>query len=237
MGTTTNGVEERSLINVLIRPAILKLVSESEGGYRRERDLHHHLTVCLAQVTNLELGTPRRRVRMEEPALACYGSGRKGNLDCFFPSNRSGVFGCAPEGVAVELNYNYDAYLKIEKDVQKLIDPDSAFGSSLYFAYGRKRNFRQSVISGIDRAFGHFEGAKPDFQLPSGLHFIIVEFLRSGEHDIYESSVISPCVPGELTWIHTRVPAVLATLNQPDSGTIQSGAEGIMEKEVRFLDR
>jgi hypothetical protein len=77
----------QSPIDTLIKPAILKLVSESEGVYRCERDLHHHFTVCLHSIQNLEFGTHRRGVFLEEPARAFYGSGRKGNLDYFFPTD------------------------------------------------------------------------------------------------------------------------------------------------------
>jgi hypothetical protein len=77
MATAMDGAEERSIIDELIRPAILKLVSESEGAYRCERDLHHHFTACLARIADLGLGTARRRVSMEQPALACYGRGER----------------------------------------------------------------------------------------------------------------------------------------------------------------
>jgi hypothetical protein len=106
MGTAANIVEEASIIDGLIRPAIMKLISESEGAYRCERDLHHHFTACLAQVTNLRLGTLSRKVYLEEPAFACYGSGRMGNLDYFFPkSDSEGYYkSLSRDGVAMELN-------------------------------------------------------------------------------------------------------------------------------------
>jgi hypothetical protein len=93
MATAAQLNEPASQIESLIRPAILKLVSESEGAYRCERDLHHHFTVCLDSIRSLELGTQRRRVFMERPALACYGKGsRRGNLDYFFPGEESGPY-------------------------------------------------------------------------------------------------------------------------------------------------
>src|SRR5438477_12995034 len=92
MATAPPTSEALSLIDTLIRSAILKLVSESEGTYRCERDLHHHFTVCLQNTQDLELGTCRRRVFLEEPARAFYGSGRKGNLDYFFPTDSSSAY-------------------------------------------------------------------------------------------------------------------------------------------------
>ena len=235
---TSNGTGERSLIDGLIRPAIMKLVSESEGMYRCERDLHHHFTVCLAHVTSLELGTPRRRVRMEEPTLACYGSGRKGNLDYFFPSDQPSTIGYGPrEGVAVELNYNYDGYSKIKKDMQKLIDPDSAYGNSLYFAYGTKRGFYKSVTSGIERAFNEFAEARPDFRLPLGLHVVVVEHVRGGGHVTHESSVTAPCAPAELSWVDAHVAPLLggpAQAANEETHLIRDQGAGA---GVRYIDR
>ena len=200
--------DEGSVIDTLIKPAILKLVSESEGAYRCERDLHHHFTVCLENITNLKLGTRRRRVCLEEPAHAYYGSGRKGNLDYFFPDGpaNSGD-GVLSTGVAVELNFDYrDGYKKIRQDIQKLIDPANAYHESLYFAYCKKRNFFEAVTQGIECAFREFEEARPDFRLPSGLHVIIVEHVRAGGHTVRETSVEVPCVPCDLQWVETPVP-------------------------------
>ncbi len=208
MATAVSSVEEASIVDGLIRPAIVKLVSESEGAYRCERDLHHHLTTCLAKIANLELGTPRRRVFMEQPALACYGSGRKGNLDYFFPGSDSDAsWNVGPrDGVAMELNYNYRDCFKVKKDIQKLIDPASGYQRSLYFAYGRRRGFYESVQSGIERAFASFEEDRHEFRLPLGFHVIVVEYIPGGgEHLIHEASVAAPCVPAELQWKDTQM--------------------------------
>jgi hypothetical protein len=208
MATATQIPKKSSVVDDLIKPAISRLVSESEGAYRCERDLHHHFTVCLQHVMSLELGTHGRRVRMEEPAFACYGSGRKGNLDYFFPRKSTRELkGALCDGVAVELNFNYrDGYKKIRQDIQKLIDPANAYQESLYFAYCKKRNFFEAVTQGIERAFREFEEAREDFRLPAGLHVIIVEYVRNGNHIIREASVEVPCLPSDLQWVETTVP-------------------------------
>jgi hypothetical protein len=211
VANAVNAAEANSIIDGLIRPAILRLVAETEGEYRDERDLHHHLTTCLAQITNLELGTSRRRVRMEEPAFACYGKGRKGNLDCFFPTTASpSATRCGPRyGVAVELNFDYrDGYKKIKQDIQKLIDPDNAYQQALYFAYGKKRRSYESVILGIERAFNDFAENQPEFRLPLGLHVIVVEYIRGQGHRVREARTTQPCKPSELDWRQTRADAI-----------------------------
>jgi len=143
---------------------------------------------------------------MEEPALACYGSGRKGNLDCFFPSAGSGAFDCASrDGVAVELNCDYRDWVKVKKDIQKLIDPDSSYGQSLYFAYGKKRGFFDSVKTGIERAVAAFAEKRPEFRLPVGLHVIVVEHLPTGGHVIREACVVRACNPAEMDWSETTM--------------------------------
>ncbi|HEY6768013.1 MAG TPA: hypothetical protein VI386_24935 [Candidatus Sulfotelmatobacter sp.] len=201
--------ESASLIYTLIRPAILKLISESEGAYRCERDLHHHFTTCLNSIKSLELGTHRRRVYLEEPTLACYGSGRKGNLDYFFPQYESGdfQFKSSRNGVAVELNFDYrDGYQKIRQDVQKLIDPESAFKESLYFVYCKKANFLDAVRDGIERAFNEFVESRLDFRLPLGFHVILVENLRQGGHIVREMNINMPCLPCEIVWTESPHP-------------------------------
>jgi len=59
------------------------------------------------------------------------------------------------------------------KDIQKLIDPGSNYGRSLYFAYGKKRRFFDSVKIGIERTFDAFAEGRPEFRLPVGLHVIV----------------------------------------------------------------
>jgi hypothetical protein len=39
----------RSIFEELVKPAIMKLVSETDGSYRCERDLHHHGPWCYAR--------------------------------------------------------------------------------------------------------------------------------------------------------------------------------------------
>ncbi len=228
MATATHLSESASPIDTLIRPAISKLVSESEGAYRCERDLHHHFTVCLNSLKSLELGTYRRRVFMERPALACYGKGaRRGNLDYFFPSENSGPYRdrVFQEGVAVELNYDYrDGYLKIKRDIQKLIDPDSAFTQSVYFVYCKKRDFFEAVKQGIERACNDFEESRPAFRLPLGFHVILVEHVRRGGHIAREASIDVPCVSCDLQWKESFFPAAsTARVEKPYSGPADSG--------------
>jgi len=237
MGTAVNSVEEAPIIDGLIRPAIMRLISESEGAYRCERDLHHHLTTCLAKIANLELGTPRRRVFMEEPALACYGSGRKGNLDYFFPDSDVGAsWDVGPrDGVAMELNYNYRDCFKVKKDIQKLIDPASGYQRSLYFAYGSRHGFYESVQSGIERAFASFEEVQHEFRLPMGFRVIVVEYTPGGgEHLIHEASVATPCVPAELQWEDTQMPklAIQLARTKDNVAPVQGETESVF-----YIDR
>lgn len=228
MATAAQVSESASQIETLIKPAILKLVSESEGVYRCERDLHHHFTVCLDSIKSLAPGTHRRRVFMERPALACYGKGaRRGNLDYFFPSEMSAPYRnrVFQEGVAVELNYDYrDGYLKIKQDVQKLIDPGSAFTESVYFVYCKKRNFFEAVKEGIQRAFRDFEESRADFRLPLGFHVILVEHVRAGGHIVREASINVPCFPCDLVWKENSFPpASTAPAEEPHSSPTDSG--------------
>ena len=182
-----------SRFEALIKPAILKLVAETEGSYRCERDLHHHLTVCLNQIISLRLGTAVRVVFFEQPGKACYGTGRNGNIDFFFP----GPFrGC---GTAVELNYNYDSIGKIVKDIQKLIDPQNGYTESVYFAFGKKPGFGESIRRGIERAYQYFAGGLAGFALPVGFNTIIAE----RQYDLVRvtlAGVSTPCSPGGLVW-------------------------------------
>ncbi len=228
MATAAHIQEEGSVINDLIRAAISKLISESEGAYRCERDLHHHFTVCLDHITPLELGTLGRRVRMEEPTFACYGSGRKGNLDYFFPRNSPHHHGRElREGVAVELNFNYrDGYKKIRQDIQKLIDPANAYRESLYFAYCKKCDFFEAVTQGIERACKEFEETHPNFRLPLGLHVIVAEYTRTGGHVVREASVEVPCLPSDLQWAETTIPRGFTTPIHPVTDSDQGRTEG-----------
>jgi hypothetical protein len=175
---------------------------------------------------------------MEEPTHAIYGSGRKGNLDYFFPLKYPNeLASVARAGVAVELNYNYDDLLKIKKDIQKLIDPQNAYDNSLYFAYGRKRAFHHSVTSGIDRAFSEFVKMSPDFRLPSGFHVIVVEHLRGARPVVHESSTTCPCVPGNLLWTHTEVPTASIEPTEERSELGPSKSETVTDTEARYIDR
>lgn len=101
-GNPTDRQPEGPLYERLVKPAILSLLDSSDCSYRCERDLHHHLTVCLDRVQPLNLGSRQTRMHAEEPAVACYGSGRHGNIDFFLAED------CyqnhSHSGIAVELN-------------------------------------------------------------------------------------------------------------------------------------
>jgi hypothetical protein len=142
MATAVYEVQPESIVEQLIRPAILKLLGESDGSYRCERDLHHHFTVCLNGVRALQLGTRQRHVYLEHPGKACYGSGRDGNLDYFFPVRNATLDSLQRQsGAAMELNSNYDSSQKITRDVQKLIDPQNGYSESVYFRPWQKTSF------------------------------------------------------------------------------------------------
>jgi|SRR5271157_481916 len=188
----------------LIKPAILKLVEESHGAYRCERDLHHHFTLCLQAVKPLALGTRDPVVVMEHPSRAAYGSGRLGNLDYFFPADGSRRDYGGTQGTAVELNFNYPDFMKVRKDVLKLTDPGSAYPEAVYFAYGDKPRFFDGVKQGIESAFRDFTDVDASFLLPVGLHLVVVE-RRRGEHEIHTASITKPCAPDQLEWQSTKL--------------------------------
>jgi len=202
MATAVYDAQPESIVEQLIRPAILKLLGETDGSYRCERDLHHHFTVCLNGIKPLQLGTHGRLVYLEHPGKACYGSGRNGNLDYFFPERNQTVSLVQHQsGAAMELNSNYDDSQKIMRDVQKLIDPENGYSESAYFAFGKKPGFFESVKKGIRRAFGYFAEDRADFRLPPGLHVFVVESARNaGRHLLREAFVKRACVPDELEW-------------------------------------
>jgi hypothetical protein len=205
MATATCTAPSESIVERLIRPAILKLVGETDGSYRCERDLHHHYTLCLNSIEPLFLGTRRRRVFLEHPGKACYGSGRNGNLDYFFPDDKSASILLGNRtGTAMELNYNYDDSLKVTRDIQKLIDPDNGYVESAYFALGRRSGFVQAVRCGIQRAFEYFAEDRPDFRLPVRLHIFVVDTSGGASgYVLYETSVQRACGPDELVWKET----------------------------------
>jgi hypothetical protein len=207
MATEIHVSQSESIVERLIRPAILKLLGETDGSYRCERDLHHHFTVCLSAIEPLLLGTRQKRVFLEHPGRACYGSGRDGNLDYFFPEPNSGMIALQRNyGAAMELNSNYDSSQKITRDVQKLIDPQNGYSESAYFAFGRKPGFFEAIKKGIGRAFAYFVEDRVDFRLPPGLHIFVVESARSADgHLLSEASVKQACIPNELEWLGTLV--------------------------------
>jgi hypothetical protein len=207
MPNTVHAAQSESIVERLIRPAILKLLGDTEGLYRCERDLHHHFTVCLNTIQPLLLGTRQRRAFLEHPGKACYGTGRDGNLDYFFPALISLATPIRERaGAAMELNCNYDDCPKITRDVQKLIDPANAYPESAYFAFGAKPHFFESVKHGVERAFEYFAEDRPGFLLPLGLHIFVVASPRSGYmHFLHEAIVQQACIPKDLVWSETAI--------------------------------
>jgi hypothetical protein len=206
MTAVVENAKPESIVEQLIRPAIITLLGETDGLYRCERDLHHHFTVCLNGVKALQLGTGHRLVYLEHPGKACYGKGRDGNLDYFFPELSATAASLRrPRGAAMELNSNYNSPQKIMRDVQKLIDPENGYHESAYFAFGRKPHFFESVRKGVERAFEHFLEDRTDFRLPIGLHVFVVESSRGGGgHLLREAVVKNVCIPDEMEWVETR---------------------------------
>ncbi len=186
----------------LIRPAVLRLLTESQGVYRNERDLHHHFTTCLNAFEPLRLGRVARIVRCEEPTKAKYrwsgGGSKAGNIDFCFRAESPGA---DHEGTAVELNLNYDSPVKIEIDFIKLIDPRNAYEETVYFAYGIKARFKDAVTEGLQRAFNWFKEDDADFLLPVELHILVVENQRwRSTSTLWETRVMQPSLPNQLRW-------------------------------------
>ena len=185
-------MNSNSLFDSLIKPAVLMLLSETEGLYRSEREFHHHYTICHNALNPLNLGTRHKSARMEDPAGACYGSGRKGNMD-YFVLNSS-------HHAAMEFNYNYTELEKISKDFKKLIDPQNAYTESVYFAYGTKRGWFKAIEAGREDAVQYFVDRDPEFHLPLGLNILVVE------HDLCSASLslrhgrVTTDVPSRVEW-------------------------------------
>lgn len=154
MGTAICSQTMQSLFETLVKPAILTVLNDGQGLYRCERDLHHHLTVCLDRIQPLHLGSRERVLQTEKPAIARYGSGRHGNID-FFVGDESHCAG-SQTGVAVEVNWNYNDPFKAHRDLCKLIDPKNAYAEPVYFAYGTCQDLLKAVQQGLERAFTTF---------------------------------------------------------------------------------
>jgi len=136
----------------------------------------------------------------------------------------------------MELNYDYRDSFKVMKDIQKLIDPDNAYQQSLYFAYGKKRDFYGSVKSGIERAFNAFMENQPEFRLPVGLHAVVVEYIPGHGHLIHETSVAKTCTPAELTWKETTMNTTQVR-NLGENAQLTSGATGSTVTELGAPER
>jgi hypothetical protein len=231
-------VPHESIVERLVRPAILKLLEETDGSYRCERDFHHHYTVCLNGIEPLLLGTLRRRALLEHPGKACYGSGRDGNLDYFIPDHHSTVMAeQRKSGAAMELNYNYDRSLKITKDIQKLIDPQNGYTESAYFAFGRKPRFFESVKNGVDLAYRYFAEDQTEFRLPVGLHLFIVEGARNaGAYLLHEALVANACTPDELNWLDTAFERHAASEPEASLQLAAIDGQGPFDIDALYLD-
>jgi hypothetical protein len=198
MGAVDCTKATQSLFETLVKPAILTVLNDGQGFYRCERDLHHHLTVCLDRIRPLHLGSQRPVLHTERPAIACYGSGRHGNID-FFVADESHCAG-SQHGVAVEVNWNYNDPLKAQRDLCKLMDAKNAYAEPVYFAYGKCRDLLTAVQAGLERAFTTFVEAEPRFLLPAGLRIIVAVRQRHRELVIHSTFVGEPCAPSQLFW-------------------------------------
>jgi hypothetical protein len=197
------------LFEALIKPGILRLLSEEEGGYRVERDLHHHLTTCFDKVAQVRLGRRDRLVRYEEPTTAKYSwkgyeddvlNGRKaGNVDFFFP-----VRPTSPRiGAALEVNFGYYSTVKIQQDFIKLLDPRNRYKQAVYFAYGLRPDFKEFVKEGLGIAFRQLRAQTADFVSPVGLHVLVLESPRRSRgmaRHLWEADLGSPSSPEDLVW-------------------------------------
>lgn len=213
-----------SLLDRLLKPAIWNVLRGTDGSYRCERDLHHHLTVCLEQIQPLRLGTRGRILRMEDPAVARYGTGRRGNVD--FLIVQGGRTGSRRE-IALEVNWNYSSSGKIYKDICKLVDPSNRYSEALYFAFGTGDGFLEAVQAGLERAFGLLLKHYPQFALPSGFQIIVAEYKPGADKTVvYLAVVNSPCAPAQLEWHEQSKPLEISTMEET--------MEIINDNELRF---
>jgi len=186
----------------LIRPAILQLLGEQEReSYRCERDLHHHLTLCLNAVRPLRLGRSDKLLEMEHPTRAKYRWGssagfKAGNIDFYFLP-----------ATALELNCNYDDRAKISQDLIKLVDPRNSHHEAVYFAYAyKKRGFRSCVEKGFDSALWFFTEDCAAFQLASPLYILVAErTVGDIETTLWEAKVDRPCRGDQFNWTKLRI--------------------------------
>jgi len=166
--------------DALINPAVNLLLAEGQGVYRCERDLHHHLTLCLNVVTKLGLGRADRVIRYEEPTLAKYSwtkdNEKSGNVDFFFPTGAMSPLG--PVGTAMEVNYNYRDSQKIMQDFVKLLDPSNGFGEAVYLAYGRSADFANLVAAGYQSATEWLSQHRMGFQSAGDIRVILIDHQR-----------------------------------------------------------
>jgi hypothetical protein len=236
----TIGDEDR--LDKLIVPAIRHIVA-GEGFYRCERDLHHHLTSSLEKIVPLRLGSQDRLVGYEHPTTAKYtwkagGTQKKsGNVDfCFF--DRSGADGSPKRNTALEINYDYRSETKVAIDCEKLADPRNEFRQGVYLAFGYRRNFKQSIVAGLAKAFAVLAKRSPGFRWPQALYVYLVEHDDGDNRRLWQGTPDpSQAVTGGLTWtvlcehgIGTSHCSMLAG-GDPDSLLTRSEAKGILERE------
>jgi hypothetical protein len=236
------GDEDR--LDKLIVPAIRDIVG-GEGVYRCERDLHHHLTSSLERIVPLCLGSQGRLVGYEHPTTEKYtwkvGGQRKksGNVDfCFF--DRSADEGGPTRNTALEINYDYRSGSKIKIDCVKLADPLNKFRQGVYFAFGYKRNFKQSVEAGVAKAFAFLAKQTPGFHWPPEMCVFLVEHDDGDKRRLWRGTPDpSQAGVGGFAWavlserdIGTSQSSMLVG-GDPDSLLARSEAKGILEREFQ----
>lgn len=182
--------------NNVVLPA-LQSVIESKAIYRCERDLHHHLTSlfeaqCRDKGISLDIGSSNPRIEYEHPTKRKYrwiegdGDEKSGNVDLYFFPMKSTDSWSDSQGVAIEVNYNYDDVAKITRDIIKLIDPDNGYIEPVYIACARKSHFHDRILEGVSQAIDWFRASIPNFEPPSGLFiFAMSEHGRSRDWRFY----------------------------------------------------
>ncbi len=211
-----------------VAPAI-RSIYESDGLYRCERDLHHHLTSLFERTAPLNLGSLRAVAEYEHPTLGKYcwtgQSDTSGNVDIHF--FRTDSEGEQVGDVAIEVNYNYPSTEKSKQDLIKLIDPLNAYACSVYIACGVTCGFKDSVVVGLTKAFDWFNEDDPGFLLPAGLVLFVIEDCR-GKRTLWTGKVEAPCHLSTLVWSSESRDRVEPRLL---SATTASDAMDLLSKE------
>lgn len=182
-------------------------VFESDMNYRRERDLHHHLTVLFERIAPLKVGQSDAAVAYEWPTTGVYqwtgAYPTSGNLDMFFFENDGDAkFACPSGGTAVEINCNYRDSDKNKRDLIKLLDPMNRYGEAIYAVVSTEGEMRRSVEIGLDDAvtyLGPQLGRRP---LPPAKMLLIEEL--GGWRFLYEGLVEQDNAGIRVEWSELR---------------------------------